>query len=188
MKADTSSALTRYFLKSSNKFISIISKYMTIPIEQPNKKQKMEHTSSSLKVHLRSENAKLPTKGSALAAGYDLYSAESATIPAQGQGLVATDISIIVPVGTYGRVAPRSGLAVKHGISTGAGVIDADYRGEVKVVLFNHSTKDFKIEKGDRIAQLVLERIINADIQQINAEELDITERADGGFGSTGTK
>jgi len=147
------------------------------------KKTKVNDT---LKVFKRSENAKIPTKGSALAAGYDLYSSESALIPSHGQGLVATDVSIVVPVGTYGRVAPRSGLAVKHGISTGAGVIDADYRGEVKVVLFNHSDKDFKIEKGDRIAQLVLEKIVNAEIQEISAEELDTTERGVGGFGSTG--
>lgn len=148
--------------------------------------EKKQKVSEDLKVFLRSDKAKVPTKGSALAAGYDLYAAEEAVIPAQGQGLVATDISIIVPVGTYGRVAPRSGLAVKHGISTGAGVIDADYRGEVKIVLFNHSKNDFKISPGDRIAQLVLERIVNADISVITKEELDNTERGEGGFGSTG--
>ena len=75
---------------------------------------------------------------------------------------------------------------MKHGISTGAGVIDADYRGEVKVVLFNHSEKDFEIKEGDRIAQLVLEQIVNADIKEISLEELDNTERGEGGFGSTG--
>ncbi|CCG22724.1 Dut1 dUTP pyrophosphatase [Candida orthopsilosis Co 90-125] len=149
------------------------------------KKQKLEST-ESLKVYLRSSNAKLPTKGSVLAAGYDLYSSEDSQIPAHGQGLVSTDISIIVPIGTYGRVAPRSGLAVKHGISTGAGVIDADYRGEVKVVLFNHSDKHFEIKKGDRIAQLVLERIVNADLEEIDLEGLSNTERGEGGFGSTG--
>lgn len=148
--------------------------------------EKKLKTADELKVFLRSENATAPTKGSALAAGYDLYSSESAVIPAQGQGLVSTDLTIIVPIGTYGRVAPRSGLAVKHGISTGAGVVDADYRGEVKVVLFNHSQKDFSIEKGDRIAQLVLEQIVNADIKVITQEELDVTVRGDGGFGSTG--
>lgn len=152
--------------------------------EQINKKQKTEE--QSLKVFLRSENATLPTRGSVLSAGYDIYASEKAVIPAQGQGLVGTDISVAVPIGTYGRVAPRSGLAVKHGISTGAGVIDADYRGEVKVVLFNHSKKDFSIQKGDRIAQLVLEKIVMADIKQISAEELDITARGEGGFGSTG--
>lgn len=139
-----------------------------------------------LKVYLRSDKATVPTKGSALAAGYDLYSSEEAVIPAQGQGMVATDLSVIVPVGTYGRVAPRSGLAVKHGISTGAGVIDADYRGEVKIVLFNHSKKDFEIKAGDRIAQLVLEQIINADIAVISKDQLDATERGEGGFGSSG--
>lgn len=144
-------------------------------------------TADQLKVFLRSEKATVPTKGSALAAGYDLYASEDAVIPAQGQGMVATDLSIIVPVGTYGRVAPRSGLAVKHGISTGAGVIDADYRGEVKIVLFNHSKKDFAIKTGDRIAQLVLEQIVNADIAVITQEDLDATERGEGGFGSTGT-
>lgn len=152
---------------------------------EQNKKQKLEAT-ESLKVHLRSDKARVPTKGSVLAAGYDLYSSEDAIIPAQGQGLVSTDISIIVPIGTYGRVAPRSGLAVKHGISTGAGVIDADYRGEVKVVLFNHSTKDFEIKAGDRIAQLVLERIVNADIEEISEDQLTATDRGEGGFGSTG--
>lgn len=151
--------------------------------EQAIKKPRVE---DSLKVYLRSERATLPTKGSALAAGYDIYSAEDAVIPAQGQGLVDTDISVIVPIGTYGRVAPRSGLAVKHGISTGAGVVDADYRGEIKVVLFNHSQKDFEIKKGDRVAQLVLEKIVNAEIQQIEKHELVATERGEGGFGSTG--
>lgn len=73
--------------------------------------------------------------------------------------LVDTDISIAVPEGTYGRVAPRSGLAVKHGIDTGAGVIDADYRGPVKVLLFNLSETDFEVQVGDRIAQIIVERV-----------------------------
>lgn len=154
--------------------------------EQTIKNQKTQEAEQSLRVFLRSENATLPTRGSVLSAGYDIYSSEEAVIPAQGQGLVGTDISVAVPIGTYGRVAPRSGLAVKNGISTGAGVIDADYRGEVKVVLFNHAQKDFTIQKGDRIAQLVLEKIVMADIKQITAEELDITARGEGGFGSTG--
>lgn len=141
---------------------------------------------NQLKVVLRSENARLPTKGSELSAGYDIYAAENGMIPAQGQGLIGTDVSIIVPPGTYGRIAPRSGLAVKNGISTGAGVIDADYRGEVKIVLFNHSSKDFKVSQGDRIAQLILEKIVLADIKQISLEELDNTGRGEGGFGSTG--
>ncbi|GMG18847.1 unnamed protein product [Ambrosiozyma monospora] len=143
-----------------------------------------------LKVFLRSSKAKAPTKGSKQAAGYDLYSSEKTMIPAKGQGLVSTDLSVIVPDGTYGRVAPRSGLAVKNGISTGAGVVDADYRGEVKVVLFNHSDKDFEVDVGDRIAQLVLEKIVHAEVESLSLEqwESETTERGSGGFGSTGKK
>lgn len=83
-----------------------------------------------------------------------------------------------------GRIAPRSGLAAKHFIDTGAGVIDADYRGEVKVLLFNHSDVDFPIKEGDRIAQLVLERIYTPEIAVV--EELEESVRGAGGFGSTG--
>lgn len=83
-----------------------------------------------------------------------------------------------------GRVAPRSGLAAKHSIDTGAGVIDADYRGEVKVILFNFSDTDFAIKEGDRIAQLVIERIYTPDV--VVVEKLETSVRGAGGFGSTG--
>lgn len=88
-------------------------------------------------------SATVPTRGSAHAAGFDLYASRTATVPARGKAMVDTDISIALPVGTYGRVAPRSGLAAKHSINTGAGVIDVDYRGPVKVILFNLSDEDF---------------------------------------------
>lgn len=97
---------------------------------------------------------------------------------------VKTDISIAFPHGFYARVAPRSGLAWKNSIDVGAGVIDVDYRGNVGVILFNHSDDDFKIAHGDRIAQLILERIITPDVVEV--DELDETERNAGGFGSTG--
>jgi len=83
-----------------------------------------------------------------------------------------------------GRIAPRSGLASKHSIATGAGVIDADYRGQVKVLLFNHSDADFDVKEGERIAQLVLERIYTPEIVEV--QELEETVRGAGGFGSTG--
>ena len=83
-----------------------------------------------------------------------------------------------------GRIAPRSGLAAKHSIDTGAGVIDADYRGQVKVILFNFSENDFAIKRGDRIAQLILERIYTPDVAVV--EKLAETVRGGGGFGSTG--
>lgn len=113
----------------------------------------------ALQVKLLSETAKAPSRGSAHAAGYDLYAAKEAVVPARGKVLVDTDISIAVPAGTYGRVAPRSGLASKHSIDTGAGVIDADYRGPVKVLLFNLSDTDFKVAVGERVAQLIVERV-----------------------------
>jgi len=134
----------------------------------------------ALQVQLLSDKAKAPTKGSAFAAGHDLYSAREVIIPKRGRARVDTDISIAVPVGTCellfynwlwsggerililnldGRVAPRSGLAAKHGIDTMAGVIDADYRGQVGVILANLSDEDFEVKIGDRIAQLIVEKV-----------------------------
>ena len=130
-------------------------------------------------------DAIVPTRGSDGAVGYDLYSSEDAVVPCQaGRALVGTGISISLPDGVYGRVAPRSGLAVKHCINVGAGVIDPDYTGEIKVVLFNHGLKDFEIRKGDRIAQLVLERCETPMIKEISIVE--DTARGSDGFGSTG--
>ncbi|KAI0396658.1 deoxyuridine 5'-triphosphate nucleotidohydrolase [Xylariaceae sp. FL0594] len=131
-----------------------------------------------------SDKARLPTRGSAFAAGYDIYASAPATVPARGKVLVDTDIAIAVPAGTYGRIAPRSGLAAKHSIQTGAGVIDADYRGQVKVLLFNHSDADYAIAEGDRVAQLVIERIYTPDVLEV--AELEESVRGAGGFGSTG--
>ena len=95
-----------------------------------------------------------------------------------------TDLSVSVPPGTYGRIAPRSGLALRCGVDVGAGVVDSDYRGPVGVILFNHSDTDFSISAGDRIAQLILEKIEQADV--VETDELGSTERGHGGFGSTG--
>ena len=130
------------------------------------------------------DNAVLPVRKTALAAGYDLSSCEALTIPPKGTALVKTGLIMACPEGTYGRVAPRSGLALKHSIDVGAGVIDADYRGEVGVILFNFGTKDFEIKEGDRIAQLVLEKIELSEVWEV--AELDETVRGEGGFGSTG--
>lgn len=113
----------------------------------------------ALQVKLLSTTAKAPSRSSAFAAGYDLYASKEAVVPAWGKALIETDISIAVPVDTYGRIAPRSGLASKHSIHTGAGVIDADYRGPVKVLLFNLSEAEFGVGIGDRVAQLIVERV-----------------------------
>ncbi|XP_056428252.1 deoxyuridine 5'-triphosphate nucleotidohydrolase, mitochondrial isoform X1 [Hyla sarda] len=131
-----------------------------------------------------SEHAFTPTRGSARAAGYDLYSAYDYVIDSQDKAIVKTDIQICVPSGCYGRVAPRSGLAAKHFIDVGAGVIDEDYRGNVGVVLFNFGKEPFVVKKGDRVAQLICERIVYPELEELKV--LDDTERGAGGFGSTG--
>jgi dUTP pyrophosphatase len=132
-----------------------------------------------------SYDAIIPTRGSDGAVGYDLYSSEDAVVPCQcGRALVGTGIALSLPNDVYGRVAPRSGLAVKHCINVGAGVIDPDYTGEVKVVLFNHGDKDFEVKKGDRIAQLILERCETPMVKEIGL--LEETLRGSDGFGSTG--
>ncbi|XP_064388547.1 deoxyuridine 5'-triphosphate nucleotidohydrolase-like [Halichondria panicea] len=138
----------------------------------------------TLQVKRLSDKATLPTRGSPFAAGYDLYSAQDVTICPEGKALVKTDIAIAVPEGCYGRVAPRSGLSWKHHIDVGAGVIDYDYRGNVGVVLFNLAKQEYKVQKGDRIAQLVLERIFTPPV--VEMDSLDNTERGTGGYGSTG--
>ncbi|ODQ55302.1 dUTP diphosphatase [Saitoella complicata NRRL Y-17804] len=141
-------------------------------------------TQTSLLIQKLGPGARAPTRGSALAAGYDLYASGPVTIAAKGKGLVPTSLAIAVPPGTYGRIAPRSGLAAKNFIDVGAGVIDADYRGEVKVLLFNFGDVDFEIKEGDRVAQLVLERIWTPEVVEV--ESLEETMRGAGGFGSTG--
>eukprot|EP00347_Sterkiella_histriomuscorum_P022513 403338206 len=134
--------------------------------------------------------AYLPTKGSEHAAGYDLYTIVNLTIPKQSKALVSTGIAMQIPIGNYGRIAPRSGLAAKNFIDVGAGVIDADYRGEVKVLLFNFSQDaDFQVNIGDRVAQLIIEKYTRTEIVQVkDGEELDDSVRGAGGFGSTGVK
>nr|XP_057945475.1 deoxyuridine 5'-triphosphate nucleotidohydrolase, mitochondrial isoform X2 [Doryrhamphus excisus] len=131
------------------------------------------------------EHATTPTRGSTKAAGYDLYSAYDYSIGAMDKAIVKTDIQIAVPHGCYGRVAPRSGLAAKHFIDVGAGVVDEDYRGNVGIVLFNFGKETFEVKKGDRVAQLVCEKICYPDL--VEEKTLDDTERGAGGFGSTGS-
>ncbi|ASC55519.1 dUTPase-like protein [Seal parapoxvirus] len=137
-----------------------------------------------LRVVRLSASATLPTRGSALAAGCDLYSAHDCTVPARGRAVVFTDIQVGVPHGCYGRVAPRSGLAVSRFVDVGAGVIDADYRGNVGVLLFNFGAEDFQVRRGDRVAQLICERVALPSVREV--ARLDSTGRGAEGFGSTG--
>jgi len=131
----------------------------------------------------------LPSRGSANAAGFDLYSIEHYVVFPGQRVVVSTGIGLQkLPVGTYGRIAPRSGLAVKHGLDTLAGVVDPDYRGEIKVVLINTDMRvPFVIKPGYRIAQLILEKYEVVDVVEV-AEPVMDTSRGDAGFGSTGYK
>ncbi|KAE8617801.1 hypothetical protein XENTR_v10009199 [Xenopus tropicalis] len=122
-----------------------------------------------LKFAKLSDQAYTPTRGSTRAAGYDLYSAYDYVIPALDKMVVKTDIQISVPTGCYGRVAPRSGLAAKYFIDVGAGVIDEDYRGNVGVVLFNFGKEAFEVKKGDRVAQLICERILYPELEEVQS-------------------
>jgi len=130
-----------------------------------------------------SPQAVLPVRGSPGAVGYDLTSTEPVILKPGERGLFSTGLAIIVPEGTYGRVAPRSGLTVKNGLHVGAGVIDPDYRGEVKVSLFNLGSSEVELSAGSKVAQLILEKVELPDVVEVTS--LDETVRGSGGFGST---
>jgi dUTP pyrophosphatase len=140
---------------------------------------------NQLKFKKLSENAILPTRANPTDAGLDLYAAKRQQIFGQGhRALIETGVSVEIPEGHYGRIAPRSSLALNHGVDVMAGVVDASYRGPVGVVLINHGEHAVDINPGDRIAQLIIEKIETP--VAVWAEDLDETERGEGGFGSTG--
>ena len=132
--------------------------------EPPPFQQELPHPKKDnlVRIQMLIQDACIPTRGSKLAAGHDLYSIATLTIPAHSRSLIKTGLAIAVSNGTYGHIAPSSGLATK-GISVDAGVIDTDYRGELKVLLVNHSASDYEIQTGDRTAQLIVEKIIDQD-------------------------
>jgi len=136
----------------------------------------------TIEIRVSGEGA-LPEYATAGSAGADLRASEDVVLAAGARAAVPTGISIEIPSGHVGLVWPRSGLAVRHGLDTLAGVIDSDYRGEVKVVLVNHGTEPVAIAKGDRIAQLVVQPVVQA---RFTRADLAPTARGAGGFGSTG--
>src|SRR5437588_6570513 len=141
------------------------------------------NTLHPLLVKILRPGAKLPIRGLDLAAGIDVMANELATIPTNERMAINTGIAIATPPRTYARIAPRSSLAAKHSIDIGAGVIDQDYRGEIKVILINHSKYPYQVRPGDRIAQLILEKILLATPRETKV--LDKTARGNRGFGST---
>jgi len=144
----------------------------------------------SIKVEVKrlphSAGLPLPAYATEGAAGMDVVSAESVTLAPGARHAVATGLALAIPAGYEVQVRPRSGLALKHGITVPntPGTIDSDYRGELKVILINHGAEPFVIQRGDRVAQLVLAPVVQAAWDEV--AELDATERGEGGFGSTG--
>jgi dUTP pyrophosphatase len=132
------------------------------------------------------EGLALPAYATDGAAGMDVLSAEDVTLVPGGRHAVATGLAVAIPPGYEIQVRPRSGLALKHGISVPntPGTIDSDYRGELKIILINHGADAFTIQRGDRVAQLVLAPVTQARWDEVS--ELDETARGAGGFGSTG--
>lgn len=132
------------------------------------------------------EGLDLPAYATSGAAGMDVVSAEDVTIPPGGRHAVATGLAVAIPQDYEIQVRPRSGLALKHGITVPntPGTIDSDYRGELKVILINHGAVPFEVRRGDRVAQLVLAPVTRAS--WLVVDELDETARGEGGFGSTG--
>lgn len=132
----------------------------------------------------------LPAYETNLAAGVDLRAAisEPLVLASGARSLIATGLAMALPAGYEAQIRPRSGLAYKHGISVvnSPGTIDADYRGEVKILLINHGTEPFTIERGDRIAQMVIAPVTQANFKVVKV--LSETERGTGGYGSTGVK
>ncbi|TDF98177.1 dUTP diphosphatase [Paenibacillus piri] len=136
------------------------------------------------------EDIQLPQKMSLLASGFDLYAAvgEPVRLDPGQRVLIPTGFALAMPPELEAQVRPRSGLALKHGITAlnSPGTIDADYRGEVKVLLINHGTESFAIERNERIAQMVFQVVPRVQLAEV--EELADTDRGAGGFGHTGTK
>ncbi len=136
------------------------------------------------------EDLPLPVYESRNAAGIDIRAAVKTpfVIKAGERALIPTGLKMAIPNGYEAQIRPRSGLAIKNGISlvNSPGTIDADYRGEVKIIIINHGAEDFEINHGDRIAQMVIAPVTQVQIVQVDS--LDATERGEGGFGSTGVK
>jgi dUTP pyrophosphatase len=141
----------------------------------------------TMKVKIRRlADVPLPCRQTQGSAGFDLCAAEETLIPAHGFGSVGTGLAVELPERTEAQVRPRSGLAAKHGIGVlnSPGTIDSDYRGEIRVILFNTSDRDFQVHRGDRIAQIIFSLL--ADVELVEADSLSETSRGAGGFGHTG--
>jgi dUTP pyrophosphatase len=150
-----------------------------------------------IKIQLINENAKMPTKATSGSSGYDLYSPDDFSIipkethrflrqEGENRVLIPLGFKLSIPKGYEVQIRPRSGLALKYGVTVlnSPGTIDSDYRGEVGVILVNHSAEIYEIKRGDRIAQMVIAKLPNLELEEV--DDLDLTYRADGGYGHSG--
>ncbi|MFH1682767.1 MAG: dUTP diphosphatase [Candidatus Woesearchaeota archaeon] len=140
----------------------------------------------TIKIKKLNEDAIIPRYANPGDAGMDFYSNENVLINPGERKLVSTGISMAIPEGYVGLIWDKSGIASKHGMKTMAGVIDSSYRGEIKILLHNLNIEEYKIEKGNKIAQMLIQPVEQKEI--IEVDELSETERGAGGFGSTGLK
>lgn len=138
-----------------------------------------------LQIQKLNDKAIIPVKGSEFAAGYDLHSIETIIIPPLSRAIIKTGLCIKTPDGTYGRIAPRSGLSSKN-IDIGGGVIDIDYSGEVKIIFINNNINEFEVTEGMKVAQLICEKVCYPKLKIV--EKLQLTKRGSDGFGSTDKK
>ena len=171
----------------------------------PKEQEEAKIISVEIKINMLHPRAKLPTRQNDLDAGYDLYACESMSIAPMERGVISVGLSMEIPIGYYGRIAPRSGLAAKKGIDVLGGVIDPGYRDEIKIILINLNLPEslfnkgksqiayeglfgsrhrLDISEGDRVAQLIIERC--ASVSWVE-DDLSPSDRGNGGFGSTGT-
>lgn len=164
------------------------SKSLVTPNNSPrNAECKKENMCDVLYIELSNEKSIIPSHGTQFAAGYDIYAYSDIVIPPWSSALIGTGVKMVIPTGMYGRIAARSGLSVKKNIDVGAGIIDSDYRGEIKVLLRNQSDNEVVISYGTACAQLIIQKYESLPVVKVN--EIDNkTERGDGGFGSTDKK
>jgi dUTP pyrophosphatase len=143
---------------------------------------------TNFEVLIKCDRELLPTIGNPGDAGYDLRSAEDASVSARSRTTINTGVALALPAGYVALVHPRSGLAAKHGITVlnAPGTVDAGYRGEILITLVNHSDEDFMISKGDRVAQILFQKFESASF--VPVLELPGSQRGNAGFGSTGVK
>lgn len=137
-------------------------------------------------IKLLHPNAKIPTLGTDQSAGYDLYAVEDTVIEPDGRWAIPLGFATVLPEDIHGRIESRSGLALNKGALVATGVIDADYRGEWKVIMYNYSSTPLEIKVGERIAQVVLRPTIQRKFEAV--DELQESARGTGGFGSTGAR